>query len=517
MRFSRLSEWLQWLETLHPTEMELGLGRINAVAQRMGLTRPAPQVVSIAGTNGKGSCVAALESILKVTGARTGTYTSPHLLHYCERIKINGCTVDEQSLCEAFQVIDDARGGVSLTYFEFGTLAALHIFEQSVLDLVILEVGLGGRLDAVNIVDADIAVITSIDLDHQEWLGETREAIGKEKAGILRPDQFFVCADRRPPKSVLDAAVANNSRSLFIGEQFDFQLQELDSSGLNKQWHWRGTNGRGKPVSLNGMALPGLPWPSVAAAVQTAYLLKGDISDKAVRKGLDCAELPGRFQCINSCGIDIVLDVAHNPAAAEHLAVRLCEQPFESASQLISAASSAGNCAGDRTGNSARNSEWDRLLGHSGEDTGQETSHNALQEVVRQSVGKTVVVFSMLKDKDIAAVIEIVSRMLPIAGWYIAPLTGVARAATSEQMSQALSSVLKGRAAAAVQQCFAGVEQAFVAAKSDCQPGDRIVVFGSFYTVAQILARPGLWDSAEDQDDTKNCKDVQIRGYIAGE
>ena len=196
MRFETLKEWLAWQESLHPRSIDLGLERVAAVARRMGLSKPASRVIVVAGTNGKGSCVAMLERLLLDAGVSTGAYTSPHLLRYNERIRIGGQEVPDETLCAVFQKVDEARGETSLSYFEFGTLAALDILEAADLDVAILEVGLGGRLDAVNIVDADIALITSIALDHQHWLGDDRESIGGEKAGVLRAGRPGVCASR---------------------------------------------------------------------------------------------------------------------------------------------------------------------------------------------------------------------------------------------------------------------------------------------------------------------------------
>ena len=232
MRFQTLDQWLAWQETAHRTAIDLGLERVGEVARRLGLTRPAAPVITIAGTNGKGSCVAYFEAIHQAAGRRVGAYTSPHLLRYNERVRVAGLPVTDEALCEAFARIDTARGDISLSYFEFGTLAALEVFRQQTVDVILLEVGLGGRLDAVNILDADLALITSIGLDHVEWLGEDRESIGREKAGIMRAGRPVVCGDREPPGAILAHAASVGATLYRIGEEFDVELGEGD-------WSWR--------------------------------------------------------------------------------------------------------------------------------------------------------------------------------------------------------------------------------------------------------------------------------------
>ncbi|MDX9768438.1 MAG: Mur ligase family protein, partial [Ectothiorhodospiraceae bacterium] len=201
-----LDDWLAWMESHHPRQIELGLDRIRAVAARLGIAPRGAKVITVGGTNGKGSCVAFLEQLLRVDGRRVGAYTSPHLLRYNERVRIDGQAVADVDLCAAFRAVYAALGDISLTYFEFGTLAALWLLQQQPLDVWVLEVGLGGRLDAVNLIDADVAVITTVDLDHQDWLGPDRETIGREKAGIFRRDRWAICVDPEPPRSVVEAA-----------------------------------------------------------------------------------------------------------------------------------------------------------------------------------------------------------------------------------------------------------------------------------------------------------------------
>ena len=241
MRFNTLDQWLDWQAGLHPSEIDLGLERVTAVWRKLvpsGLSCP---VVTVAGTNGKGSCVAMLDAIYRQAGYRVGTYTSPHLVRYNERIRIGGVEVDDQALCRAFDAVDRARAGVSLTYFEFGTLAALYLFASHTLDLVILEVGLGGRLDAVNIIDADLALITTIDLDHQDWLGETREQIGLEKAGIMRPSRPVVLADPDMPGSLFKEAERIGAEVLWAGRDYEW----YESA---EAWCWRGPGFRTESI-----------------------------------------------------------------------------------------------------------------------------------------------------------------------------------------------------------------------------------------------------------------------------
>jgi len=247
MRFQTLEEWLDWQSTLHPREIELGLARVSRVWRRLRPQGLTCRVISVAGTNGKGSSVALLESIYRQAGYRVGSYTSPHLVHYNERVRIDGRTAGDRALCEAFERIDQARAGTPLTYFEFGTLAALELFTAAGLDLALLEVGLGGRLDAVNIVDPDLALITTVDLDHMAWLGRDREQIGAEKAGILRAHRPAVLGQADIPWSVLARAGELAAPISLAGRDFDFQPGAAD-------WRWLGPNG-----SLEGLTCRACP------------------------------------------------------------------------------------------------------------------------------------------------------------------------------------------------------------------------------------------------------------------
>jgi len=314
-----LREWLQRLERLHPREIELGLERVSRVWRRL---RPAglggSRVVTIAGTNGKGSCAALLEGILVAAGYRIGCYTSPHLLRYNERIRVDGEEVSDQLICDAFQRIDACRGDVSLTYFEFGTLAALDIFAGCGANALILEVGLGGRLDAVNIVDPDVALITGVDLDHMDWLGPDRDSIALEKAGILRPGRPAVYGDVGAPTALLSRAAEVGAPLYRFGVDYRYRQQTRD-------WRWEAM-GR----TRFALPMPGLKGTcqlrNAAAVVMALELLSTElpVSQAAVRRGLQNLALPGRFQVFPG-EVTLVLDVAHNPQAAAGLADNLAQ------------------------------------------------------------------------------------------------------------------------------------------------------------------------------------------------
>jgi len=317
MRFDNLHDWLRWQETLHPSTIDMGLERVRKVWDKLHPRALKPAVITVSGTNGKGSCSAMLESVYRHAGYHVGCYSSPHLLRYNERIRIDGNEIADQALCEAFGAIDQARDDISITYFEFGTLAALYLFAQYDLDVLILEVGLGGRLDAVNMIDADVALLVSVGLDHQEWLGHDREAIGLEKAGIFRANRPAICAEKYPPKSVLAYASEIEATSLVFGR--DYRLAVAEDS-----WSWSG------PDKLSRY---GLPEPSLrghkqlenAAAVIMVLETLSDrmpVSQSHLRQGLREVGLPGRFQVLAGDPA-VVLDVSHNPQAIEVLVENL--------------------------------------------------------------------------------------------------------------------------------------------------------------------------------------------------
>ncbi len=317
---STLDGWLARCEQLHPTEIDMGLARVRTVAQALGLSFSVP-VVMVAGTNGKGSTCAMLESVALQAGYRVGLYAKPHLVHFQERCRLNGAAVPAEALVPHFEAVERARGDTSLTYFEFTTLAIAHLLSQAPLDLVILEVGLGGRLDAVNVVDADCAVITSIDLDHTELLGPDRESIGREKAGIMRAGRPVVVSDPQPPQSIFDAAQALGADLRCFGRDFNY-------SGDPQQWSWSGREKR-----FNALAYPALRGAnqllnaSGVLAVFEALREQLPVSAQAVRNGLAWVDLPGRFQIVPGQPT-LVLDVAHNPHAVAALVHNLDQMGY---------------------------------------------------------------------------------------------------------------------------------------------------------------------------------------------
>jgi len=422
MRFSSLSDWLGWLEKSHPVEIDLGLARVRQVGERMQLLNPNAKVVTVAGTNGKGSCVTACASLLHAANFSVGVYTSPHLLHYAERIQVDGKPVSDAEICTAFEKIATAAATISLTYFEYGTLAALEIFKQRQVDYMLLEVGLGGRLDAINIIDPDIAIITSIALDHQDWLGDTRELIGAEKAGILREKKIFICADPNPPETVVQISRELQTQAYFIGPDFHYSCTE-------KNWQWSGKTAQGENVNLSEMVMPHLPLPSVAAAVQAIFLLNINIPVKVMETTLANLTLAGRFQKIVYRNREFILDVAHNPAATEYFAQRLNAEPCR---------------------------------------------------------GATHALVAMMADKDCAASL---ANLIGIVNfWYLLDLTHIPRAASPEVLTEHLTQLaVPVHAKGEMRKLLDNILSASA-------EGDRIVVFGSFYTVAAALQylRPDL-------------------------
>ncbi len=410
-----LSEWLAWQEALHATEIDLGLERVRCVFEQLHPEPPPFVVITVAGTNGKGSSVAMLESILRADGYRVGTYTSPHLLRYNERIRIDGAEIADAPLCAAFERVERARRGTSLTYFEFGTLAALDLFYRERPEVALLEVGMGGRLDAVNLIDADVALITRIAIDHVGWLGTDRESIAAEKAGILRPGRPAVCADADPPAALLARAGALQAPLYVLGRDIHVRM-------AGEGWHWEGAQGR-RRTALPIPALRGRHQLDNAAGVLMALdalRARLPISQAAVRTGLLQVALPGRFQVIPG-EVTVVLDVAHNPDGVARLAEGLRSQP----------------CS-----------------------------------------GRTLGVVAMLDDKDVETSLGRLHGSIDV--WYTGILQA-ARAAPPQRVHAAVAGT-----GTPLHAC-AGIAQAFRAARADAQPGDRIVVFGSFYTVGAIL------------------------------
>ena len=328
LRFRSIDKWLHWQESLHFTAIELGLERCRRVANNMGLLNPSYNVISVAGTNGKGSSIIMLDRILRNAGYKIGRYTSPHLLRYNERICINGNEATDTELCESFDRIDRARGDISLTYFEFGTLAALDLFRQHSVQLAILEVGLGGRLDAVNILDADISLITSIDIDHQEWLGNNRESIGREKAGIFRNLAPAICSEPNPPQSLLDCSEALGTPISILGSDYQFNL-------INDTWSWSTKDTRierlPRPMKYCDFQIQNASGVlMLLAKIQDEY----PVSTENIKQGLSSFRLKGRFQIIPGA-IPKILDVAHNRESIKALVNNLRMIPCYGKTHII--------------------------------------------------------------------------------------------------------------------------------------------------------------------------------------
>jgi dihydrofolate synthase/folylpolyglutamate synthase len=314
-----LADWLQHLERLHPSTIELGLDRVRVVFERLALDFGSTRFIVVGGTNGKGSTVAMLAAILRAAGYSIGTYTSPHLLRYNERVGLQGRLAGDDELCAGFEAVEAQRGDVSLTYFEFGTLAALWLFAREPLDVVVLEIGLGGRLDAVNLIDADVCVLTNVDLDHMDWLGDTREKIGTEKAGIFRPGRPAIYGERDMPASVGQQAAARQVPLLRQGLQFGWQAD-------GDRWHWFGQDRHGAGLSERDLPRNGFPLDNAAGVLQALRQLDLPLPRPAIERGLATAELNGRFQRVVRHGVECILDVAHNPHAARNLARNIRER-----------------------------------------------------------------------------------------------------------------------------------------------------------------------------------------------
>lgn len=426
MSSATLADWLARIEQLHPQEIELGLDRVRAVAGHLDLLPLRVPVVTVAGTNGKGSTVAVMEAVLAAEGVVTGAYTSPHFLRFNERIRVGREVVPDAQIVAAFEAIEGARGEVSLTYFEFATLAALHVFRARAVQVVLLEVGLGGRLDAVNIVDADVSVITSIALDHQDWLGDSLEDIAREKAGILRAGRPAVICDPAPPASLQQAANEVGVAPLYrLGHEYEVTT--------GNEWHMRLATSAGEravTVPENPALLPA----NVAGALQALALLGRLPEDVA---GAVAAAAPrGRREALRIAGRDYVLDVAHNPAAVEKLVEYLSATPCN---------------------------------------------------------GRTIAVFSVMRDKDAAAMIEAARGAFD--AWFLADQPDNPRAAGGE----ALATLLRERGATAVS-VSDNVRQALRRAQSVQGEDDRVIVFGSFFTVAAVL---GQLEKDEKKDEKR--------------
>lgn len=418
-----LPDWLALLESRHAeTHIDMGLDRVRTVKERMGLAFSCP-VIMVAGTNGKGSTCAMLEAVLLQSGYKVGLYIKPHFLDFNERARINGDMASDAALIAAFDEVEASRGDIDLTYFEFTTLAIMRLLSTAGVDVAILEVGLGGRLDAVNVIDADVSIVTSIDIDHKDYLGDTREAIGFEKAGIFRPGKPAICSDPQPPQSLIDHAEKIGADLWLLGRDFNYQ-------GDKQQWAYGGRGQR-----RNSLAYPALRGANqllnASAALAALETLRNvlPVGAQEVRAGLAMVELPGRFQVLPGRPTT-VLDVAHNPHAAATLAQNL------------------GNMGFHRF---------------------------------------TYAVFGIMQDKDIDAVL---AHMAPVIDhWCVAALPSPRSADTAE-----LAAKIEGLKPAGAKsdefsvKTFANPADAFTDATSRAGQDDRIVVFGSFYTVAGVMA-----------------------------
>jgi dihydrofolate synthase/folylpolyglutamate synthase len=429
-----LAEWLDYQLRVHPRSIELGLERVAEVWRRLGAPAPAPVVITIGGTNGKGSTVAFLEAMLAADGKRVGAFTSPHLLHYNERVRVAGNDVDDIALIDAFRKIEAARTDIALTYFEFGTLAALWIFAHSALDVALLEVGLGGRLDAVNIIDADAAIVTTIDLDHQDWLGNDRETIGREKAGIFRGRRPAIIGEADPPRSLMTQAREVGADLRVCGRDFHFERVDED------RWRWSADD-----VALR-LPLPRLAAPcqlaNASAAIAALHALRARLGwgPHAIAQGVARAHVGARLQIFAATSGDpeLIVDVAHNPQAARVLGEWLRSRPVR---------------------------------------------------------GRTLAVFGALGDKDVCGVVDALAGEFD--AWFLAGLDRDSPRGLDASSLGALVGAATSVARTAPS-LHADVADALAAACDDAQAGDRVLAFGSFFVAAAALTfaeRRGLRSS----------------------
>jgi len=438
-----LAEWLSYQEQVNVRSIELGLDRVRAVWQRMGAVAPGRRVITVGGTNGKGSTVALLEAMLGAGGLRVGSFTSPHLLDYNERVRVDGCDADDASLIASFECIESARlttmneaethKEIPLTYFEFGTLAALDIFSRSDLDVVILEVGLGGRLDAVNIIDADVSVVTTVDLDHMDWLGPDRDSIGREKAGIARAGRAVIVGELDPPAGLLDALAAIGANVQRAG--IDFSMERLDTG-----WRWRHRDGLAMALPDPALAAP-VQYANAATAIAALHaLFAGETSMQpkvffaAASLGLQSVRVPARLQSLGGDPV-LMVDVGHNPQAARALAQWLDAQP----------------------------------------------------------AGRVHAVYGALADKDVAGVMAALGAR--IDHWHLAGLDhDTPRGLSAVRLVDSLGNTLP----AASFDAHADVATALEAARASARPGEIVLAFGSFFVAGAVIAaaadKPALPD-----------------------
>ncbi|MEI8363122.1 MAG: bifunctional tetrahydrofolate synthase/dihydrofolate synthase [Betaproteobacteria bacterium] len=429
-----LTSWLSYIESLHPKSIAMGLDRVNCIIERLAL-QPEFKIITVAGTNGKGSTCAMLEQIYKQAGYRVGCYTSPHLIRYNERVRVNGVEVLDAELCTAFSAVNAARVGdgnreISLTYFEVGTLAAVWHFMQANIDIAILEIGLGGRLDAVNAFEPNCAIVTSVDLDHQDYLGDTRESIGFEKACVFRPSLPAICGDTNPPASLVSYAEKIKANFKCIHQDFDYKL-------AGNEWQY----------IQSGVVLHTLPCPALqgiyqlsnaTCAVAAVELLQNSlpVPVAAIATAMRKVSLAGRFQRVSQSALNssrvypqVILDVAHNPHAASALAQNL----------------------------SAIKAQYSQA-----------------------EVGKTFAVFAMLADKDVKGVVEAVRN--EIDAWYVASIDHI-RGALATNLASVIADIIPNASI----KTFDNANNAYQQACIDMSENDKIIVFGSFFTVSSVI------------------------------
>jgi dihydrofolate synthase/folylpolyglutamate synthase len=401
-----LADWLEHLSVLHPKDIELGLERVALVYQQLKLDFSACTVVTVAGTNGKGTTCVMLEQACLVAGKSVAVYSSPHLLDYRERVTVNGTMLDEAAHCSAFSKVEQARGEIPLTYFEFGTLAALQLMHDAGVDILLLEVGLGGRLDAVNVLDPDIAVITSIDLDHQDWLGTTKEQIAREKAGIFRVKGVAVIGEPQPLQALIKAVDE-------LEVQVSWQDKDFHFKQTQRGFDWSNGN-----IQLTDLPLPHIPLQNASTALQVMQLLKFEFDFPQLTRILAHSHLPGRQQLLQSAP-DVLLDVAHNPHATRHL----------------------------------------------------------YSQLTTRSYRDIYLVAGMLKDKDIASTF---APLYPLDATWVLGSLDVSRGASAGDLKTVLDPGQKVLE-------FASISQAYRHAIGSADKEDLIVVFGSFFTVSEVL------------------------------
>lgn len=401
-----LNEWLDHLSALHPKNIEMGLERVTNVFKQLDISFSKQTVVTVAGTNGKGTTCAFIEQACLAAGKKVGVYSSPHLIDYTERVRINGVDGSEQAHCRAFQAVERARGEIPLTYFEFGTLAGLKFIHDANVDIALLEIGLGGRLDAVNIVSPDIAVITSIDLDHQDWLGDTKELVAAEKAGIMRPDIPVVIGEPVKYHALIDAVASNNASAWWQREDFDYQVENDVMSWTNHD------------VSYSHLPLPHIPMQNVSTGLQVLQILELGLSEAKIAQVIKGTRVPGRCQILSQSP-KVMVDVAHNPHATGYL----------------------------------------------------------LSQIAKCDYDNLFLVVGMLKDKDIRASLADFSHLN--AQWMLGGLD-MPRGATAGEIKSVLDEQQKVLE-------FSTVAHAFEKASALADEHDLIVVFGSFFTVSDIL------------------------------